>query len=196
MNSFKNKYFLVRHGFSKANATNTIVSSAENGVKPEYGLTELGQQQAAEAGKYLASIIGANAGDSTVIYTSDFSRALETATIIQKSLNCPLHETPKLRERFFGIYELQPAHENYAIVWGQDAVDENHTMWECESTVSVLNRARSLIDECEAQFHEKNIILVSHGDTMQMVQCMFLGKGPGQHRSVPHLNQAEVRTMN
>jgi hypothetical protein len=41
---------VLRHGRSKANEAGIIVSSLENGVKPEHGLAESGFIQAAAAG--------------------------------------------------------------------------------------------------------------------------------------------------
>ena len=45
-----NIYFLLRHGRSLANEAGIVVSLLQNGLKPEYGLTETGRQQAVAAG--------------------------------------------------------------------------------------------------------------------------------------------------
>lgn len=41
---------LMRHGRSKANEAKLIVSRLENGIKPEYGLSPTGIEQATAAG--------------------------------------------------------------------------------------------------------------------------------------------------
>jgi broad specificity phosphatase PhoE len=41
---------VLRHGRSLPNEAGIIVSSLDNGVKPEHGLAEAGKQQAAAAG--------------------------------------------------------------------------------------------------------------------------------------------------
>ena len=46
----KNDYFLLRHGMSRANDANLIVSRLQNGVLDCYGLTEQGLEQASAAG--------------------------------------------------------------------------------------------------------------------------------------------------
>jgi len=85
--------FVLRHGRSLANEASIIVSSPENGVKPEYALAPAGKAQAALAGRLLAATVlaagadadAADAGrDDEVVahfYASPFSRTVETAAI-------------------------------------------------------------------------------------------------------------------
>lgn len=42
--------WILRHGRSKANEAQLIVSSLDNGVKPEFSLAEAGKEQALAAG--------------------------------------------------------------------------------------------------------------------------------------------------
>ncbi len=42
------RVFVVRHGESTANRSGIIVSSPENGLREDYGLTPVGQKQASE----------------------------------------------------------------------------------------------------------------------------------------------------
>lgn len=61
----------------------TPARAQENGVKPEFGLAEAGQQQAAEAGRQLAAQLAALhvAPGDVVVWASPFSRTRETAAI-------------------------------------------------------------------------------------------------------------------
>lgn len=102
-----------------------------------------------------------------------------------------------MRERFFGNYEGK-SNTNYDLVWIEDAKDASHTIEGVESVVSVAARAQSLIDELEQKFENHVIVLVSHGDTLQIMQAQCFTQGKytvSQHRSLPHLNTCELRNL-
>jgi hypothetical protein len=40
------------------------------------------------------------------------------------------------------------------------------------------------------------VILVAHGDVLQILQTAFEGVDPREHRSLPHLPNAELRWLN
>jgi broad specificity phosphatase PhoE len=82
--------YVLRHGRSLANEASLIVSSEENGVKPEYALAEKGKLQAAEAGRQLAAALAADAAAAAntvavTFYASPFSRTVETAAIASRA---------------------------------------------------------------------------------------------------------------
>ena len=78
-----NTFSIMRHGQSKANVAGIIVSCIENDLRGDYGLSELGRAQALEA----AQACGLSSG--TVIFSSDFSRARQTAEIVRARLDAP-----------------------------------------------------------------------------------------------------------
>jgi broad specificity phosphatase PhoE len=67
----------MRHGQSKANLKEIIISHPENGLLEKYGLTELGRQQARQ------SAASSPLTKDTLILSSDFSRARQTAEIVR-----------------------------------------------------------------------------------------------------------------
>lgn len=79
--------FLVRHGESKANVRGLVVSTMNEGVKEEHGLTERGQEQAKAAGQQLRTKADQAGIDVTSILflTSPFSRAKGTADLVRPS---------------------------------------------------------------------------------------------------------------
>ena len=92
-----NRFSIMRHGQSKANARGIIVSRIENDRRGDYGLSELGRQQA------LAAARGCGLPGNTVICSSDFSRARQTAEIVRAHLGAPeVVIAEALRERCFG----------------------------------------------------------------------------------------------
>ena len=109
-----NKFSIMRHGQSKANVAGLIVSRIETDRDGDWGLSELGRQQAQSA----AQRSGLPA--DTVILSSDFARARQTAEIIRAHLGAPAVTVAEaLRERCFGDLEGTPA-ANYARVWQAD----------------------------------------------------------------------------
>ena len=95
-----NQYFLMRHGESVANRKGIIVSHPLHGLN-QYGLTSLGAEQVSE------SAVNTRLTDQTLIISSDFCRALESANIVLDVLCAagPVVTDPRLRERNFGRWE-------------------------------------------------------------------------------------------
>ena len=184
-----NRFSMMRHGQSKANAGGIIVSRIETDRLGDYGLTELGRQQALTAAR--ASGLPAR----TVICSSDFARATETAQIVRAQLGAPeIVVAERLRERCFGDWE-GTAVANYARVWTADQGGQGHADGNVEPAAAVLDRATALIAELERQYCGRDILLVSHGDTLQILQAGFLRMEPSRHRSLPQLGTAEIRKL-
>lgn len=180
----------MRHGQSKANLQNIVISHPENGVHEDFALSELGREQAriAATKSFLTN--------QTVIYCSDFSRAIETAHIVQRALGIPkIHTNEKLRERNFGDWEKLDQSHVYQKVWGADRKNADHTEHNVEAASTVLDRITSLILELEKKYQDKDILLVSHGDILQILQTGFQKTDPAKHRDLPHLEVAEIREL-
>jgi broad specificity phosphatase PhoE len=99
-----------------------------------------------------------------------------------------------LRERRFGHWEAS-ATGNYAHVWAADETDPAHAEGNVEPAAAVLDRATALIAQLERQHCDRDILLVSHGDTLQILQAGFSGVDPSRHRLLPHLTMAEIHTL-
>jgi broad specificity phosphatase PhoE len=191
-----NRFSVMRHGQSKANARGVIVSCIENDRRGDYGLTELGRQQV------LAAVRGCGLPAETVICSSDFSRARQTAEVVRAHLGAAeVGIAEALRERCFGDWEGTPA-VNYAPVWAADAVADatgeagaGPAGGNVEPAATVLDRVTAFIVELERQYSGRDILLVSHGDTLQILQAGFLRMDPSGHRSLPHLATAEIRQL-
>lgn len=89
------KLVLIRHGQSTANQTNTYTGWSD------VTLTELGRQQAKNAGILLAN----QQIQFTAIHTSVLVRAISTANIVAEQIGqlwVPLYKTWRLNERHYG----------------------------------------------------------------------------------------------
>jgi probable phosphoglycerate mutase len=199
----KNRYSIMRHGQSKANLRGIIVSRAEADAAGDYGLSDLGREQV------LAAARASGLPPQTRIYSSDFTRAAQTAHLVREHLGSPgIVLTPALRERDFGTWDGTST-GNYEHVWAADEARADagsagegpahegpaHGDHGVESVHAVLGRATALIMELERQHSGRDILLVSHGDTLQILQAGFGRMDPARHRRLPHLDTAEIRRM-
>jgi len=187
-----NRYVLARHGESLANVRGVILSDPEEGTTG-FGLTEEGKAQvraSVEALKASGELDG-----TALVVSSDFTRARETAEIIAEVLGVPgIILSEKLRERSFGDWERE-RNRHYEDVWNKDARDSSHTDNGVESVDAVRARTTGLVKELETRYTGRDVVLVSHGDALQILQTAFEGVPGSTHRSLPHLSTAEVRMM-
>ncbi|HWG01470.1 MAG TPA: histidine phosphatase family protein [Trebonia sp.] len=182
-----NTFHIMRHGQSKANVAGIIVSCPESDRDGDYGLTEAGREQAR------AAAAGSGLLADTAIYSSDFARARETAEIVRARLGAPeVRVAPALRERCFGDWEGS-ATANYARVWAADEAGRRADG--VEPPNAVLDRLTTLIAGLENEHEHQQILLVSHGDPLQILLAGRLHTDPALHRRIPHLETAEIRTL-
>jgi glucosyl-3-phosphoglycerate phosphatase len=189
----KNTYYGLRHGESQANVAGIIVSIPRIGTY-NYGLTPNGIEQVRESvGKMELT------GIEPLIISSDFRRTRETADVAAEVLGLPKNKVlfdPRLQERRFGDLENYTTRA-YAKIWEQDYNNPDHEMRHVESVNSVLDRVTLVVYDTERNYTGRNIILVSHGDPLQILQTGFMGISPGEHKhNVPFLQSGEIRRLN
>ena len=190
--SLRNEYHALRHGWSKANEAGIIVSRIDSGARLEYGLHATGREQARAAGDAFKAIVQTR---PVTILASDFSRTFETAKEVAAAVNADVEAEPALRERDFGDFELGP-NTAYDQVWARDAVDATHTDNQVEAAAAVLSRAAGAVRRVEESAREGHaVLLVSHGDCLQILQTAFAGVDVSAHRSLPHLETCELRRL-
>ncbi|CAM9870711.1 unnamed protein product, partial [Ectocarpus sp. 8 AP-2014] len=140
------------------------------------------------------------------VVTSPFSRAKETAEAIRECLDCDLREERDLRERYFGELDGREDHASYAKVWALDAVSARHgELGVAERAAAVVRRLRKEISIRQRYYSGDDgqpfppspsvVVLVSHGDALQLLQCALAGRPAEQHRSLPHLENCGIRVL-
>ena len=227
----RNSYYALRHGRSLANVGG-IISSDPEIATVTHGLSEEGWDQARAAGDRIAlefisassSSSSSSAGDGAplkgvAIYSSDFTRARETASCVADALrqrSTPLYRAEsdidgngviletRLRERSFGDLSGGPD-SRYGEVWDLDATDADHEEMGVESVNSVLERTSGLILDIEREMGGGSTmsstsqpwmcVLVAHGDVLQIMQAGFRKMDGSLHRTLPHLDTATEREM-
>jgi broad specificity phosphatase PhoE len=159
---------LVRHGESEANTQ--LVKPEEIG-DCNIGLTDLGKQQAVEAGKKLCKEFL----DDALIYCSPYRRTRETLDKIQygAGFTCPrIYEDPRLREVDHGYSDV-PAQEEKRRVHGWFYYRFNGG----ESPADCFDRTSGFIESMMRQANRKNaerVLIVTHGLTIRCFVMRFL----------------------
>lgn len=187
----KNTYFAMRHGKSEANERGLIVSNPERGARA-FGLCEKGRVQVQDS-------VGRLRGDAfsaLCVMSSDFLRARQTAELVHAGLGLrePIVSSALLRERFFGAFD-GGADTFYDTVWAQDALNPSHTDNGVESALNVVARGVGAVQEAERRWAGRQVLLVAHGDVLQLLQSAFEGRSAADHRSLVPLGVAEIRPL-
>ncbi|KAM7470979.1 hypothetical protein LguiA_009162 [Lonicera macranthoides] len=176
----RNRYWVLRHGKSIPNEKGLIVSSMENGTLEEYKLASDGVNQAQLAGESFVKELKESdiKLENVRICYSPFSRTRHTAEVVASVLNLPF-EGPQckvvedLRERFFGpSFELM-SHDKYLDIWALDEKDPFMQPEGGESVADVVSRLTTALLTIESEFQGCAILVVSHGDPLQILQTML-----------------------
>lgn len=183
--------WVLRHGESTANVAGLIVSAPGPRAITEVGLTELGRAQARDAAQVAAT---QGLGADTLVITSDFARARETAEEFATALGAGApHLEQRLRERSFGIHDEGPA-SAYDTVWATDRGRGRHE-GEVEPVAAVAQRVLAVLGEADELARDAPVVLVAHGDVLQITLALGESADPHDHRDVPHLGNAELRRL-
>jgi len=142
------KITLVRHGESEANVGGFINDDPAHVVN----ITERGRAQAEAASDRL------HAMQFTHAYASEFPRAQQTAKILLRHHQCPLHIDARLNERQSGMNGL-PVHVFSDLVRPDPLRIKPERG---ESFLEQMERMRSFLDELVARHPEGNVLAVSH----------------------------------
>jgi len=171
-NDFKNRYFLLRHG-------KNIHQTEKKGILynwpddiPPCELIEEGIKEVQKAGEELKN------KNIDLVFCSDVFRTKQTAGLISEIIG---FEKEKI------IYDQRLRDINWGIFAGQDenqawAFYENNLMKkfelsppEGENWNDCQQRMILVINEIEAQYENKNILIVSHGDPLWLLEAYFRG---------------------
>lgn len=206
IDSLRQDYFALRHGQSLANVAGIIMSDPAQACF-NYGLSDVGKEQATAAANNVRQVFETNDSYKTlVLLTSDLLRAKETAMIVaDKNQDMPIHQgqvivETRLRERWFGGWE-GTSDKNYENVWKDDAKDALHQIKGVESVNDVMDRTTRCIlewDERLASTYSNKrcmVVLAAHGDVLQILQTTFEKMDGRCHRTLPHLETAQLRQL-
>ncbi len=151
----KNTYIAIRHGEAESNVANRISSRVGN---PD-GLTAAGREEVMAVAAQL------KADAPTLIISSDFTRAKETANLIAETVGIDPSQIiydERLRELDAGELEGH-SWQDYGdfFKFGKNRLTDR--LPGGESMLDVRWRVLSLLAELEQKYQDQTIVLVSHG---------------------------------
>ena len=159
---------LWRHGRTEWNADGRFQGQAD------VGLDAVGRSQAVQAARVLAGFAPA------ALYSSDLSRAYDTATRLAAVVNLPIQTDKRLREIHVGSWEGLLGSEIRAQspelaerLWRGEDVRRSPTG---ESPGEVAERVAEALGEiAEAAPEGSTVIVVTHGLAARVGSCRFVG---------------------
>jgi len=165
------RIFIVRHGQSQGNVDREIYETI-----PDYALqlTELGREQATNAGQKIHDIIG---NESVQFYVSPFWRTRQTYLGIKKNLHPSsevYYEDPRLREQEWD--QKLGTRERFKDNEERERDSYGHFYYRFdggESCADVYDRISDFLGTLHRDFTKKefpkNGVLVNHGMTMRLL---------------------------
>jgi len=167
-----NNYFLLRHGGANSNDLDIISSYPE---KFNNSLTKKGKIQIEKLANSLKN------KKIDLIFSSDVLRAKETAEIVSKKLGIKVSFNKQLREWNFGVLNNQPA-EKLTQFYGSEMNRFKKAPEKGENLTEVRSRMVDFVLGLEKKYKNKNILIVSHGDPLWLLECA--GKGLSDEKSI------------
>jgi len=169
--------YIVRHGETDAN---------KKGIIQGYGdsaLNEEGEKQAKEVADTLKDVA------FDVIFSSDLSRARQTAEIINLERKLTINTSHLLRERNWGEYEGKPKgpyrEENKKLL---EALEQENSskLWKfktkgMESDEELIGRFITILREIAVTYQGKTVLVVAHGGPMR---TLLIHLGWGTHKEL------------
>ena len=181
----KTRILLVRHGQTAWN----LERRRQGHDGP--GLNEQGRADARRAAETLASLNGNP--PITAIYSSDLTRATETAAIIAEALGLPITPDERLRERHQGAWQgrltddLVAEHGQVMDFIGEDPLAGSPP--EGETGQQVIDRMAAALDAIAARHPGERVVVVSHGGAISLVRWLALANLAPEFLSGPVWNR-------
>ncbi|MEN8252771.1 MAG: histidine phosphatase family protein [Patescibacteria group bacterium] len=167
----KTRFYIVRHGETEANVKDLIQGQLES------SLTKLGKMQAQDRAKDFTNL------DFTAAYSSDLSRAKDTAKILVAN-SLEVIADKRLRERRYADLENMIVSEAKTQFARRFALRESLSRDErikfrltegVENDKELMERLTEFLVEKTEEHLNKKILLVAHGDLLRSF-LMWLGE--------------------
>ena len=159
----RNKYFILRHG-------QTIHQTKKKGIiygwpddNPPCGLTKYGRCQIKKIAKSLKK------KKINLIFSSDTLRTRQTAGIIAKQLNLKINHDKRLRDINCGIYQGKSVLRAWTY-YKNPKLKFKKAPPKGESWLDCQNRMIDFLKEIDNKYRGKNILIVSHGDPLWLLE--------------------------
>lgn len=163
------RLYLVRHGETDSNLQRRYQGQSD------IPLNQTGIQQARKIAQRLSK------EEIHAIYSSDLTRARETAEQIAQPHNLKVTSDIRWRELSFGNWEglsypeIQAKAPDELVLWQTDPAQ--YAPPHGETINQLATRVLSAFDELHALHAEQTVLVVSHSGPLQVLLCHALGLG-------------------
>jgi broad specificity phosphatase PhoE len=174
---------LVRHGETDWNRDGRWQGGSDT------SLNDLGRGQAQALAQELD-------GDIGLVYSSDLSRARETAEIIAASLGLEIRFDPRLRERGFGSWEGLTTSEI------EERFADSHRRWlagegagadDAETFEDFFARVNGFLADVLRLHPDEEVLVISHGGAIRVIHALATGLDyVRDHRRIPGVPNCSV----
>ena len=175
----RTKLIFVRHGQSEAN-----LKAIFGGRECDFPLTELGHKQAKIMAEYILKKYKIDA-----IYSSDLSRAADTAREVARPLGMEINYDKRLREIDGGLWngmafaDISKEYEQEVELWRSDLSKVQPPGG--ENVFDLQKRAMSAITDIAEKENGKTVFVATHRVLLRTVQCVW------ENRSLYDINKCE-----
>lgn len=183
------RIILVRHGQSTANLKHIFAGHKD------VELTPTGHAQARKTAEYIIKNYKIDA-----IYSSDLSRAYDTALYIAEDLGMPVMTRQNLREINAGRWQgmmygdiLNTYHDAYS-VWQQDIGNSHCT--DGESVKQLEERVYTEMEKIVQENPDKTIVIVTHATPIRVLQCKWSRDTLNEMKYIPWVPNSSVTVVN
>lgn len=199
------RIFIIRHGLSESNENNKIkLKKADRDIE----LTFVGILESLSAGSFLKKNYYINNMNS-VIFSSPYKRAFETATNINKSLNIQIKKNDKIVNRNSGLFSGLSKKERFIKYPNEAEWFYKNKEWKNdffikepmgESPSEVAIRFNVFWNDVENYYIKKNnylenIFLVSHSTTNMVMTKELLGESSEWFSNQKEPDNASIRLL-
>ena len=171
---------VVRHGETPWNREKRMQGTTDT------QLSDVGREQARALGQRLAG------RGFTALYTSDLTRARDTARAIAEHAGRDIVTDPRLQERRFGIFEGLTVEEIVARYPEEHARfasrDPDYAVPGGESARSFTQRCIGCLSEIAVRHRGTEVVVVTHGLVLDSLYRAAHGLDHGARRPVPLIN--------
>jgi len=173
MLKLKNKYFILRHGQNIHQTKKRGIIYGWPDDNPPCGLTKTGKKQIKKIAKVLKN------KKIDLIFSSDTLRTRQTAEIVAKKLGLKVNYDKRLRDINWGIYQGKSIIKAWAY-YKNPKLRFKKAPPRGESWQDLKKRVTDFLKEIEKKFKGKNILIVSHGDPLWLLNGLFKGLSKNQ----------------
>ncbi|MDI3535198.1 MAG: alpha-ribazole phosphatase [Thermosediminibacterales bacterium] len=171
------RIILVRHGESTANKEHRYAGCSD------FPLTDTGKMQARRIAERLSG------EDVTAIYSSNLSRAMETARFIAARFGLSIKEEPSLREIDFGEWEGL-TYDEIGISWAElrdawVADPVNISPPGGETLTRLQKRSVEAFLKIVRQHNQGSVVIVSHAGPIRSILCKLQGRDISSFWDIP-----------